>query len=185
MLLASACNITKFVPAGDALYTGASFKLENSNASKKENKVNKSDLEALLRPKPNASLFGLRFKLMLYNLAGTKQNFISKFLRKMGEPPVLLSSVNLDRNTQMLTNTLENRGFFHANVTGDTTIKDKKASATYVANAGVQYKIDEVLFSRQTATQLPSEIQNTAATNYFKKRRCIQPRCNKGRTIAH
>src|SRR3954451_2496004 len=106
VLLSASCNSTKKVPTGDALYTGASFKLKNSSASSKQNKVLKTDLQGLLRPKPNSSIFGLKYKLALYNMAGKKNNFINKFLRKSGEPPVILSQVNLDRNTQVLTNTL-------------------------------------------------------------------------------
>lgn len=140
------CNVTKNVPEGDALYTGASLKLTNSSAGSKQNKVLKSDLQGLLRPKPNSSILGIKFKLGIYNMAGKKNNFINKFLRKTGEPPVLLSALNLQRNVDVLTNTLENKGFFHAKVTGDTIVKDKKASANYEANAGVQYKINNVTF---------------------------------------
>lgn len=146
-LLTPACNITKKVPAGDALYTGAKLKLTDSTAGKKgQNKVLKSDLLGLIRPKPNSSILGIRFKLALYNMAGTKNNFINKFLRKNGEPPVLLSSVRLERNTDILSNTLINKGFFRNKVSGDTIVKNKKASAEYVANAGFQYKINEIHF---------------------------------------
>ena len=147
----SACNITKKVPKGDALYTGATLKLKNSTAGKKQDKVLQSDLSGLIRPKPNSSILGIRYKLILYNMAGKKNNFINKFLRKSGEPPVLLSQVNLDRNTQVLSNTLENKGFFHAKASGDTIVKNRKAHANYVANAGVQYKINEVFFPKDSS----------------------------------
>ncbi|MDB5245692.1 MAG: hypothetical protein JWQ40_86 [Segetibacter sp.] len=146
VLLSSGCSITKNVPDNDALYTGHKLEIRNSTASNSYNKVLKSDLLGLLRPKPNSSILGIKFKLGIYNMAGKKNNFINKFLRKTGEPPVLLSQLNLTRNIQVLTNTLENKGFFHAKVTGDTTIKNKKASSSYVADAGTQYKINEVTF---------------------------------------
>src|ERR687886_79777 len=126
VLFVGGCNITKKVPAGDALYTGATLKLTDSSVGKNQTKVLKTDLQGLIRPKPNSSILGIRFKLALYNMAGTKNNFINKFLRKNGQPPVLLSSVKLERNTQVLGNTLENKGFFHAKVTGDTIVKAKK-----------------------------------------------------------
>jgi outer membrane protein assembly factor BamA len=145
-LLSAGCNVTKNVPPNDALYTGHKLELKNSTASKSYNKVLKTDLQGLLRPKPNSSILGIRFKLGIYNMAGKKNNFINKFLRKTGEPPVLLSQLNLERNIQVLTNTAENKGFFHARVTGDTVVKDRKASSSYVANAGTQYTINEVTF---------------------------------------
>ncbi|HSU51291.1 MAG TPA: hypothetical protein VLJ41_11890, partial [Segetibacter sp.] len=167
-LLNAGCNITKKVPEGDALYTGASLKLKNSSAGSKENKVLKSDLEGLLRPKPNSSILGIRFKLGLYNMAGKSNNFINKFLRKSGEPPVLLSSVKLQRNIDVLTNTLENKGFFHARVTGDTIVKNRKAKAEYVADAGTQYKINEVHFP-EDSSQASAEIRAVAAKTILKK----------------
>lgn len=170
VLLSTACNITKKVPANDALYTGATLKLDNSSASSKYNKVLKADLQGLLRPRPNSSILGIKFKLGLYNLAGAKNNFVNKFLRKNGEPPVLLSSVKLDRNLQVLTNTLENKGFFHAKVTGDTIVdvKNKKAHAEYVANAGTQYKINNVTFP-QDSTAISQAIQSISSATILKK----------------
>ena len=154
LLLLAACNPTKHVPAGDALYTGATFKLKNISAPKKYNSGLKEDLAGLIRPKPNGKIIGIRFKLGIYNMAGKKDNFINRFLRKTGEPPVLLSSVNVDRNIKVLANTLENKGFFHATVIGDTTIKGKFASAKYEADAGVQYKINNVTFPDDSSSKI-------------------------------
>ena len=140
------CNVTKNVPDGDALYTGATIKMESSEAESKENKFIKSTLKGLTRPKPNSRLFGIPFKLNIYNLAGKGNKGINKFLKKNGQPPVLLSQLSLDNNVAILTNTLENKGFFHARVDGDTTIKNKRAQATYTVNTGPQYHINNVVF---------------------------------------
>jgi outer membrane protein insertion porin family len=168
VLINVGCNVTRKVPQGDALYTGATLKIENSSAGAKQNKVLKSDLQGLLRPKPNSSILGIKFKLGLYNMAGKSNNFINKFLRKNGEPPVLLSSVKLERNVTVLTNTLENKGFFHASVTGDTVVKNKKASANYIANAGAQYKINNINFPTDSSAASKA-IREISAKTIFKK----------------
>jgi len=168
ILLSAGCSSTKYVPANDALYTGASFKLENSKASKTQNKVLKSNLEGLLRPRPNSRILGIPFKLLIYNMAGKKNNFINRFFKKTGEPPVLLSRVNVSKNVQVLTNTLENRGFFHAKARGDTAVKNKKASASYVANAGVHYKINEVHFPDDTSA-ISKAIRDVSSESMLKK----------------
>jgi len=167
-LLSTGCNVTKNVPENDALYTGHKLELKNSTASKSYNKVLKTDLTGLLRPKPNSSILGIKFKLGLYNMAGKKDNFINRFLRKTGEPPVLLSQLNLDRNIQVLTNTLENKGFFHARVTGDTTVKNKKASSSYVADAGTQYTINEVTFPDDSSA-ISQAIRSISGETILKK----------------
>ncbi len=168
ILVSTGCSSTKNIPANDALYTGASFKLDNSKASKKQNKVLKTDLQGLIRPKPNSRILGIPFKLLIYNMAGKKNNFINRFLRKTGEPPVLLSRVNVTKNVQVITNTLENKGFFHAKATGDTIVKNKKASAQYVANAGIQYKINEVHFSDDSSA-ISKAIRDISANSILKK----------------
>ncbi|HLL41788.1 MAG TPA: hypothetical protein VK369_01560, partial [Segetibacter sp.] len=84
VFLSAGCSSTKKVPADDALYTGAYLKLENSKASKKQTKLLKTDLQGLIRPRPNSRLLGVPFKLLIYNMAGNKNNFINRFLKKTG-----------------------------------------------------------------------------------------------------
>ena len=145
----AACNTTKLVPKGDALYTGATVKVSDSTLSKKQkNKV--IDLtEHLPRPIPNSKFLGIPFKLFFYNLAGNpkkEKGFLRKFFRKIGEPPVLLSSVSIDYNSKVLQNYLENIGYFHAEASGDTVVKRKKGHATYTLTPGPVYTIQNVNF---------------------------------------
>lgn len=148
MFLLTSCNLTKFVPDGDALYTGATIRVKDSTLSKKERKSVKEKTEGLPRPKPNAKFLGIPFKLVLYNMGGDpeKGGFIRKFFRKIGEPPVLLSSVRLGYNVDVLRNYQENIGYFHARVAGDTVVKKKKGHAYYTLTPGHAYTIRDVTF---------------------------------------
>src|SRR5215213_8984933 len=118
--LLAACSATKHLPEGDKLYTGAFVKLKGTTElTRIEHKVLKADLQGLTRPKPNTRFLGLPLKLNLYNFF-----YKSKKLRdRLGEPPVLLSSVDLAYNTKILQNHSENKGFFKAIVTGDTVVR--------------------------------------------------------------
>lgn len=160
------CN-TRKIADNDALYTGASIQLVNSTVSGKEEKVIKSDLKGLTRPKPNSKLLGIRLKLSIYNLAGKSNKGLNKFIKKFGEPPVLASQVNLETNEKLLTNTLENKGFFHARVKGDTTIKNKKAEATYEVATGPQYTINQVNFP-QDSSRIAMAIRQIAPQSILK-----------------
>ena len=116
----TACSATKHLPEGDKLYTGARIKLEGTTElTRNEHKVLKADLEGLTRPKPNTRFLGMPIKLNLYNLFYKRK----KLRDKIGEPPVLLSSLDLQFNTKVLQNHAENKGFFKAAVTGDTVVK--------------------------------------------------------------
>lgn len=165
-----ACSTTRHIPEGDALYTGADIKLNAGNVSTREKKVIAADLEDMTKPQPNSRFLGIPFKLLLWNLFYTKKEkgFIAGLQKKLGEPPVLASSVDLDANTKLLQNYLENKGFFSANVLADSTWKRKKAHVTYTANAGPQYKIRNVLFEEDSSSQLGAAIQEIGKTTLLK-----------------
>lgn len=166
-LLGPGCS-KKNIPQGDALYLGASLIIKDSVSSTRERKTIKSDLEHLLRPTPNSKFLGIKFKLGFYNLAGTRNNFASKFLRKIGEPPVLMSYVKISKNVQLLTNFLENKGFFHANVKGDTTVSGNVGKAYYFAVTGNQYKIDSVTFP-DDSSNISIAIRSIASATILKR----------------
>lgn len=158
--IGSSCNITRRIPANDALYTGATVKIESDSLANKKKRAIKTRLQAITRPRPNSRLFGIPFKLYFHNLGG--------FLKKWGEPPVLLSNLNLENNVKILQNTLENTGYFKAVVSGDTIVKNKKARAVYTARPGPQYTIHAVNFEQDS-----SDLQK--AINRVKKASLLKP----------
>ena len=144
------CSVTKSIPPNDALYTGSDVKLKSiKDSSKVKDKTLQSELEDLVRPAPNKSFLGIRFKLMIFNMVDTpkaSKGFKYWLKYKVGEPPVLASSVNLEKNRQIMENRLENNGYFHSSATVDSTVKNKKMHATYVALLTKQYKIKNTYF---------------------------------------
>src|SRR5882762_2467570 len=140
-LLASACSNTKYLAPGQKLYTGGEVKIDDKDLKKSEASELKEDLEALLRPQPNASVLGLRVKLWIYNKTKTnKRRGLSHYLNThLGEPPVLVSSVDMVKNSSILQNRLQNVSYFLAQVNGDTISKNKTAKAVYTIHAGPSY----------------------------------------------
>lgn len=169
ILVFTSCNVTKLVPKGDALYTGATVKVKDSTLSKKEKKKVEEATENLPQPKPNGRFFGIPFKLIVYNMAGdtSKHGFIRKFLRKIGTPPVLLSSVNLEYNVKLLTNYLQNLGYFKTVASGDTIVKHKKGHAYYTVTPGNAYTIKDVTFETDSSS-LGQAIKLTRPKSFLK-----------------
>ncbi len=65
-LFISACSNTKYLPANEKLYTGVRVNIKkDSNTTRRERKDLTTELTDLTRPKPNASILGLRVKLWL------------------------------------------------------------------------------------------------------------------------
>ncbi|MEO8884851.1 MAG: hypothetical protein ABI367_02240, partial [Mucilaginibacter sp.] len=168
-VLLSACSTTKFLPPGQKLYTGADVKITDQFAKKSEAKALSDELEDLLRPKPNGKILGLRVKLYIYEktktnkLRGLKHWINTKF----GEPPVLASAVDLNKNSNILQNRLQNKGYFIADVSGDTISKKKTAKAVYTIQTGPAYHYRKVTFPAET-DDLDTAITGTAKQSLLK-----------------
>lgn len=168
--LLAACSTTRTVPEGDQLYTGARVEVKApASVTARQKKVLRSDLAGLTRPRPNSRFLGIPLKLMIYNMFGNRKDssFFGRLRNRWGEPPVLLSSVALDRNTQVLKSHLENKGFFKAQVTGDTVVKGKKGHAEYSATTGEQYKIASITFPTDTS-ELAHHIRHDSTNSLLK-----------------
>jgi outer membrane protein insertion porin family len=156
------CSNTKYLPEGDMLYVGGEVKVEDTAISRSDRKELEKQMEDLLRPRPNKGFLGLRPKLYIYNLAGEpkKEKGLRYWLRnKVGEPPVLFSQVDLDYNADILQNYVENKGYFKARTSADSTSRNKRAKAQYTVRPGRQYTIRSVIFpSDSTSTPLDSMI---------------------------
>ncbi|MBE7169867.1 MAG: BamA/TamA family outer membrane protein [Williamsia sp.] len=169
----NACSPTKYLPPGESLYTGAEIDLNGPKKPKlkrSSKKEMKTELYTLLRPKPNASILGFRYKLFAYNIAGhpKKKHSPAAWLKnKFGEPPVLLSSVNLDKNVQIVDNHLENQGYFQVDVKGDTVVKKRMATAVYKVNTNQQYTIKEVIFENDSS-EVSRAIRGLASASLLK-----------------
>ena len=149
MAIFASCSNTKYLPEGQTLYVGSKIKYKSTDSSAKSQKaVLKEELQAIVLPKPNMTILGLRPKLWFYNIAGKPTGKGLRYIirNKLGEPPVYASMVNFEKNSSIMTNRLENRGYFKGTVTVDTSTKRKRTSAVFTAKPGVQYTIDSVNF---------------------------------------
>lgn len=168
-LFVSACSTTKYLAPGQKLYTGAEVKITDKNVKKSEAKAISADLKGLLRPLPNSSILGLRYKLYIYEKTKTnKKKGLKHYLNThLGEPPVLVSSVDLVKNSTILQNKLQNEGYFLAQVSGDTVSKNKTAKAVYSTQTGPAYHYRKVVFPTDK-DDLDTAVTGTSAQTFLK-----------------
>lgn len=153
----NACS-PKLAP-GETLFTGATVKIENTESGARSRRALAKELEGLVRPRPNSKFLGIRFKLMF--------NRLPLIGKRLGEPPVLTSAVNFERNNEVLQNRLQNNGYFKASVKFDTVTKRKKTHATFTASVGAQYTINTVTFPSDSS-ELSKAIATTADRTLIK-----------------
>ena len=169
----SSCNTTKYIPEGEKLYVEGDVKLQMDSVVNPERKeAFEERLEEMLMPKPNKKLFGVRWKLMFWNMGGgydSTNNFFRKWLRNRGEEPVLLSDVNREYNENLLRNRLENLGFFNATVSSDTSIDGKYAKVIYEGIPRKIYRIDTIAYAIDSTSQIGKDIFLTRDKSLLKK----------------
>ena len=111
LLLCSACSNTRHLSEGESLYVGERVTIKDNEGKRSYRKVVRRDLAGAVRPKPNSKFLGMRLKLTVYNWAGdtSKKGPIRKALRNFGEPPVLASTLDLQKNEELFVNLLVSR----------------------------------------------------------------------------
>ncbi len=146
IILVTSCDNTKHLGANQALFIGSVEKIKSTEKiSKGERKNLQAQMHELVRPKPNSTLLGVRFKLAVFNMVKEpkKKKGLKFWLKyKVGEPPVIASYSALEKNREVIQNHLDNKGYFRDSVQIDTSIKHKKLKVTYTALIDAQYKID-------------------------------------------
>lgn len=172
VFLVSACSTTKYLAPGQKLYTGGEIKItDKANTTKSDAKALSAELKTLLRPQPNATILGLRVKLWIYDKTRTnKRRGLKHWLNtRFGEPPVLVSSVDLEKNSTVVKNVLQNEGYFLAEVNGDTVSKKKSkvAKAVYTTQTGPAYHFRKVVFPTDN-DDLDTAITGTAKESLLK-----------------
>lgn len=161
----AACSNTKYLADGELLYTGATVRVDDKTMPKKQRKALQKELNELPRPIPNKKILGLRPKLYFYNIAGEpkKDKGFKHWLKyKVGEPPVTFGKVDLKYNQDVIQSFAENKGYFVAMTSSDSTRHGKKkATAEYTVKPGRQWKIRNVIYPSDSTSALEKAITRT------------------------
>ncbi|WP_044171957.1 translocation and assembly module lipoprotein TamL [Flectobacillus major] len=150
LLIMSSCSVSRKLPAGESLYTGAEIIVQPDSSIKKADvEAVKVELTEFVRPKPNSNIFGFPYRVWLYYLMGEpkkEKGLRMWFRKKFGEPPVLASKGATTANAKQINSLLNNQGFFRTTTSGDLVEKSRMAKAVYKVRLKARYYIDSVTF---------------------------------------
>lgn len=147
ILGASSCSVRRFLPPGEKLYRGAEITVKKNPDEKKSSKQLKKYIRQAVSPRRNKFLFGQPYKVWWWYVIGEpkSEKGLRPFLRrKLGEPPVLSSRVNAVVTAENMQSFMENSGYFHTTVQGDTLNKGYFTTAVYTAQVQPQYDIKSI-----------------------------------------
>ncbi|GAA4051659.1 BamA/TamA family outer membrane protein [Hymenobacter glaciei] len=167
LLLLASCSGLQYIPKGEKLYTGSKVTIKAPEKLPKQSAL-QTELESVIRPKPNASILGLRPKLYFWHLGVGKKKGIGKTLAdKFGEAPVLLSQVKATATRDLISNRLHNNGYFRGTTTSEVKEQEKTAQVNYTANTGPLYHFAEVNFPKRD-TLIDDAIRRTQGESLLK-----------------
>ena len=146
LISGAGCSSSKHVADGNYLLDKVKIRVNDSTG-----RVSASEMSTYVRQLPNHKmLWSVKFRLGVYNLSGSDTTkWWNKWIRKLGEPPVVYDSTLMAATEEQLRKALVNKGFLNANVTADTTIneKKKKIKIDYILNPGEPHVINNINYS--------------------------------------
>ncbi len=134
----AACSSTKHVPQGEYLLDKATVDVVDRDD------VAEGELYNFLRQTPNHKVLGFaKLQLATYSLSGRDSTkWYNRWLRRVGQPPVIYDADLTDASCRQLNLALVNRGYLDAVVTADTaSTGPKKMSVHYRITAGEPHRI--------------------------------------------
>ncbi|MBQ9470016.1 MAG: BamA/TamA family outer membrane protein [Bacteroidales bacterium] len=136
LLLLSGCSATRKIPEGQYL-------LNRADVLVADGRVGSSTLKGYLKQQPNVRILGFRFHLRMYNIPRKDEgnNAIGRWLKRMGEPPVLLDTNLVTESTSNVLMYLHSKGHYMASVEPRIRYQGKKANVLYLVRAGAPYTV--------------------------------------------
>ena len=149
------CSVKRYIPAGERLYKGATFKIKKEKNVKASARSLRNQLKLAVKPHANKFILGQPYKVWWWFVIGEpkREKGFRAFLRnKLGEPPILSSKVNAPVTALNMQSFLENIGYFHSIVKGDTINKGYLTTAIYDAHIYPQYKIKSITWVNDSSS---------------------------------
>lgn len=136
------CSPTKHVPQGQYLLDRVNIRVENDDS------IEVAELYNFLRQTPNHKVLGFaKLQLATYSLSGADSSkWYNKWLRNLGQPPVIYDQQLTDVSRKQLRQALINRGYMDVDVKVDTTMRPdkKKIDVTYSITPGSPHRIASI-----------------------------------------
>ena len=106
LMLVVSCSITRNVPEGRYLLNKSTIEVDSKG-------LNSGDLETYLKQHPNKEILGFRFHLRIFNIASPyKFNRMNRWLKTIGEEPVLLDTNLISEGTRNVLLYLQSKGYY-------------------------------------------------------------------------
>ena len=137
--LLAACSTTRLIPEGESRLKDNNIRITNSQS------YQASELEPYLKQKPNTYfIFGWNPFLDVYNWQNGKGKGWDRFVKKIGQEPVIFDPELVESSKENISNHLVYQGYYGSKVTDNTVTENKKTTVNYNITLGKQYPIEDI-----------------------------------------
>ncbi len=172
-VMLGSCSVKRYIPEGQGLYVGSKVNVEADSISKPNISGLEANLEAIVKPAPNKTIFGFPWKVWFYYWIGEPKDeggVRSWFRRKLGEPPVIATQRVVDINAANMAGYLDNQGFYRSTAKGKLNVSEKRtATAEYHAYVMPRYVINEVNIVVPDSSVFNRDLVLSKKDTYLKK----------------
>ncbi len=139
--LLSSCSSQKFIPENQ-------FLLDEIHITSDTKEIKPSQFTSYIRQNPNAKWFNLvKIPMHIYCASGQDSTmWINKFLRKIGDAPVIYDESLAEKSQQVIQQAVRNMGYMRANVILHEKTDKQKLSLDYQIKAGPLYRIKHIAY---------------------------------------
>ena len=150
-----ACSSTKFVPQDKYLLDKYSIDCDNKDFNQKE-------LKSYVRQKHNKRILGFKFHLFLYNLSKKdKDNWFNRWLRNIGEEPVIWDRYLTNKSKSQLRTYLQNKGYYNSLIKDTVIYKRKKVKLTYHIGTNLPLTVRSIRYNFEDTSLIPLVLQDS------------------------
>ena len=157
LAMAWGCSTTKVIPEGQSRLVANRVEVENLKEFPNAD-ISAAEILSYIKQKPNTYfIFGWNPFLNVYNWSNGKGKGWDRFIKKIGQAPVIYDTAMTASSLNNINNYLINRGFYGSHVQDSIITKNKKSIAYYKVRLGKRYRIDSISY----------DIVDTSIVNLF------------------
>lgn len=147
-ILLTGCGMERFLQEGESVLKSSQFDIAAADTTADMGQIRDAldNAEGYVIQNENSKILGVRAKMILYTLSDPgKEGWLSRFLRRTGEAPVVFDPASAYQTTLQLKSLLDTKGCFNSEVSYRTIPqKRRNVKVCYQINATPRYVIDEV-----------------------------------------
>jgi len=157
-MIATSCSVKRYLPAGERLYAGSKVHVTRHPETKTKSNSLRKTIKLAAKPRSNKFILGQPYKVWFWYVIGEpkREKGFRAFLRnKLGEAPVFSSRINAKSTAENMQSLMENLGYFHTTVQGDTVNTGSYfTKANYYAQVQPRYTLDTIEWVNDSSTLL-------------------------------